>query len=105
MRHNAPILFWRRDLAITMRIPALWRPVVGANHVELEADNLSAALHALVGQFPLLGDQLFDERGEVREAINLFVNDEHVRYRGGLSAPLRDGDEVYIVPMISGGSR
>jgi molybdopterin synthase sulfur carrier subunit len=99
--------FYRRhDLAVTIRIPALWRSAAGgALQVELPTGNLADVLNALVERLPSLGTQLFDERGEVRSAINLFVNQEHVRFRGGLSAPLQDGDEVYIVPMISGGDR
>ena len=93
-------------MAVTIKIPALWRPAAGgAGQVDLPAGNLADVLHALVEQFPSLGTHLFDEMGEVQNAVNLFVNQEHVRFRGGLSMPLQDGDEVYIVPMISGGNR
>jgi molybdopterin synthase sulfur carrier subunit len=93
-------------LAVIIKIPALWRPAVGGtSQVELQASNLADVLNALVERFPSLGAHLLDERGEVRGAINLFVNQEHVRFRGGLSVPLQDGDQVYIVPMISGGGR
>ena len=92
-------------MAVTIKIPALWRPAAGgAGQVDLPAGNLADVLNALVERLPSLSTHLFDERGEVRSAINLFVNQEHVRFRGGLSMPLQDGDEVYIVPMISGGS-
>jgi molybdopterin synthase sulfur carrier subunit len=64
---------------------------------------VAAALAALAKQFPRLNSQLFNERQEVNEALNLFVNGEHTRFRGGMLAPLQDGDEVYIVPMITGG--
>jgi MoaD family protein len=89
---------------ITIKIPALWRPVIGASHVELHANRVCDALDMLVQQFPQLRAQLFDEKGDVHEILNLFVNNEHIRFRGGLAAPLSDGDEVYIVPMITGGS-
>ncbi len=93
-------------MAVTIKIPALWRSAAGgARQVELPAGSLADVLNTLVGRFPSLGKHLFDEKGEVRSAINLFVNKEHVRFRGGLSTPLQDGDEVYIVPMISGGRR
>jgi len=93
-------------LAVTIRIPALWRSAVeGTRQVELPTGSLADVLKALVERFPSLGTYLFDEKGEVQNAINLFVNQEHMRFRGGLSAQLQDGDEVYIVPMISGGSR
>jgi molybdopterin converting factor small subunit len=91
-------------VAITIRIPPLWRSSVGGvKQVELPAGNLPDVLDALIERFPPLGTHLFDERGEIRASLHLFVNQENVRFRGGLSAHLRDGDEVYIVPMITGG--
>ncbi len=93
-------------MVVTIKIPAWWRSAVGgALQVELPTGSLANVLDALVEQFPSLGTHLFDDKGEVRSAINLFVNQEHVRFRGGLSGPLQDGDEIYIVPMISGGTR
>ncbi len=87
----------------TSKIPALWQPIVGAHHVEVQADNVAEALHALVACCPKLHSQLYDEKGNVRDVLHFFVNQEHIRFHGGLDAPLQDGDEVYIVPMISGG--
>ena len=88
---------------INIKIPAVWRPITGASHVSLQAETVATALRALVDCYPQLRAQLFNDRQEVNEGLNLFLNDEHIRYRGGLDAPLRDGDELYIVPLISGG--
>ncbi len=44
-----------------------------------------------------------DEQGRLRESLPVFVNGEHVRYRGGLQTELNDGDEGYIIPLIAGG--
>jgi len=44
-----------------------------------------------------------DEQGRLRESLPVYVNGEHIRYRGGLQAELNDGDEVYIIPLIAGG--
>jgi molybdopterin converting factor small subunit len=44
-----------------------------------------------------------DESGRPRESLQLFVNGEHVRYRGGLACPLAEGDEIYVIPLIAGG--
>ena len=88
---------------VTIKIPALWRPITQASHVDVSARTVAEALHQLIACYPHLGAQLFNTHQEVNEAIHLFVNSEDVRFRGGLAAPLRDGDEVYIVPMISGG--
>ena len=88
---------------VTIKIPALWRPITQASHVDVSARTVAEALHQLIACYPHLGTRLFNAQKEVNEAIHLFVNSEDVRFRGGLDASLRDGDEVYIVPMISGG--
>ena len=44
-----------------------------------------------------------DESGRLRESLQVFVNGESLRYRGGLDSPLADGDEVYVIPLIAGG--
>ncbi len=44
-----------------------------------------------------------DESGRPRESLQLFVNGENVRYRGGLACPLAEGDEIYVIPLIAGG--
>jgi len=44
-----------------------------------------------------------DADGDLRETLNVFINDEHIRYRNGLESMLEGGDEIYIVPLITGG--
>jgi molybdopterin converting factor small subunit len=88
---------------ITIRIPALWRAAVGAAQIEIQAGDVRAALQALVERFPCLREQLFDPQGQPRPSLHLFVNRETIRFRGGMAAALCEGDELYIVPMISGG--
>ncbi len=91
-------------MTVTIKIPALWRPLSGGcSRVPLEANTVAEALGELIQQYPQLDSQLFNERREVNEALNLFVNQEHIRYRGGLNAPLQDGDEVQIIQVFSGG--
>jgi molybdopterin converting factor small subunit len=60
-------------------------------------------LAALVAGYPQLNAQLFDDDGRLHNGLELFVNREAIRFRGGWQAALNDGDEIYIVPMISGG--
>ncbi len=88
---------------ITIKIPALWKPITRVSHVEVQARTVADALQELSKRYPHLGSQLFTEQKEVNDAIHLFVNNEHIRFHGGLDAPLQDGDEVYIVPIFSGG--
>jgi len=92
-------------LAVTIRIPAAWREATDhTERIELPAGDLAVALAALVERFPALRSQVYGADGQVRSALNIFVNREHVRYRGGLSAALHDGDELYIIPMVTGGA-
>lgn len=93
----------RQSMTVTIKIPALWRPITQTGSVSIEANTVNQALQELAGCYPTLKTQLFTAQQEVNDAIHLFVNDEAIRFHGGLDAPLQDGDEVYIVPMISGG--
>ena len=91
-------------MTITIKVPALWRRLSGdCSRIPLQADTVAEALDELIKQYPQLDSLLFNERREVNQALNLFVNREHIRYRGGMAAPLQDGDEVYIVQVFTGG--
>ncbi len=72
--------------------------------MQVPPGSLLQVLQAMVEQYPTLGSYLFTHSGEVHPALNLFINQEHIRYLGGLQASVRDGDEIYIVAMITGGS-
>ncbi len=64
---------------------------------------LAAALSALWAIYPGLRDRIATEQGEIREHINIFIGEEHIRYTGGLASPVRAGSEISIVPAVSGG--
>jgi MoaD family protein len=61
------------------------------------------ALAKLWAQHPGVRDRVLTEQGEVRQHVNVFVGDESIRFTGGLATPVRDGDEISIVPAVSGG--
>jgi molybdopterin converting factor small subunit len=65
--------------------------------------SVTAALHALGARRPGVFARWCDDQGRIRPSLGVFVNNEHVRYRDGLETQLRDGDEVYVIPTISGG--
>ncbi len=75
----------------------------GAARIEVEATNVRAALQALERRYPALHRSVCDETGAVRRHVNLFVNTSHVRDRDGLDTALAPGDEVTILPAVSGG--
>ncbi len=102
-RIHSALLFGRQGMVITIRIPALWRATAGATQVHVEAADVQAALDALIASCPPLAGLMFDKEAQLQKSLQVFVNQEAIRYRGNVSAKLNDGDEIYIVPMISGG--
>ena len=75
----------------------------GAPHLTCEAANLHELFAALDGKFPDLKSHLRDEAGEVRRFLNIYVNEEDIRFLGGASYAFQEGDEVLLVPSIAGG--
>ena len=91
-------------MAITVQIPtALRRLTTGKAQVECSAANLNELFSTLDQQFPDLKPHLRDESGEVRRFLNIYVNEEDIRFLGGPDYAFQDGDEVLLVPSIAGG--
>ncbi len=89
----------------TLKIPSIWRfACQGEAVVQVSPGSLLQVLQAAAEQYPLLKTCFFTSTGEVQPALNLFINQEHIRFLGGLQAPVEDGDEIQMIPMISGGS-
>jgi molybdopterin synthase sulfur carrier subunit len=72
--------------------------------VEAEGATVGDLLADLERRFPGIRARLYDEAGNLRRFVNLYVNDEDVRYLQGEETPLSDGDELSIIPAIAGGS-
>ncbi|HET7224706.1 MAG TPA: ubiquitin-like small modifier protein 1 [Candidatus Eisenbacteria bacterium] len=93
-------------MAVTVHIPgALREHTQGADRVRVpaRAATVHDALASLWAMHPGVRDRVVDERGAVRQHVNVFVGDESIRWTGGLATPVRDGDELWIVPAVSGG--
>jgi molybdopterin synthase sulfur carrier subunit len=75
----------------------------GQRHLVVDAATVREALAALERSHPAVHRSVCDETGAVRRHVNLFVNRSHVRDLGGLEARLSDGDEIAIIPAVSGG--
>jgi molybdopterin synthase sulfur carrier subunit len=67
------------------------------------AASIGDALSLLWKECPAVRDRVLTELGDVRPHVNIFVDGENIRYAGGMSARLRDGSEIMIVPAVSGG--
>jgi sulfur-carrier protein len=89
---------------ITLHVPGPLRASCGgAAELSLQAANVRAALQELERRQPALYRGICDETGAVRRHLNIFVNTDHMRERDGLDTALADGDEVTILPAVSGG--
>jgi len=89
---------------VTVRVPSPLRQCCGgAAQIRLSAPSVRAVLGELERLHPALHRSVCDETGAVRRHVNLFVNTSHVREREGLDTALVPGDEVIILPAVSGG--
>src|SRR3954451_20443638 len=90
-------------MPVEVRIPTILRPYTGDQKaVEASGDSLSALIEDLESNHPGLKDRL-GENGDLRRFVNVYVNDEDVRFLGGLDAALADGDQVVVLPAVAGG--
>lgn len=91
-------------MSIEVRIPTILRPYTKDQKVvSASGSNLSSLISDLDAQYAGLGERLL-ENGALRRFINVYINDEDVRFLGGLDATLTDGDSVTILPAVAGGS-
>ena len=91
-------------MAAKVLIPTPLRELTGgASSVSIEADTVGAVLNALEAAHPGFHDRLFDERGDLRRFVNIFVNGEDIRFLEGQETPVAARDEVSIVPAVAGG--
>lgn len=91
-------------MSITVRVPTQLRTLTGgAGELPLEGSTVGEVLKALDAAHPGMGDRLFDDTGGLRRFVNVFVDDEDVRFLQGLGTELRDGQTVSIVPAVAGG--
>jgi molybdopterin synthase sulfur carrier subunit len=94
---------------VTVVVPrALQRFSDGESRVDLRLSSTGEAtvatvLSALAERYPGVRERTIDERGEVRRHVNVFVDDESVRYAAGVATPVHDGAEITILPAVSGG--
>ena len=91
---------------VTVLIPTPLRgPVDGQAKLELAGATVREILSALADRYPKLRGRLFNERDELNRFVNVFLNNEDVRFLQSLDTPVKDGDGVMLVPAIAGGSR
>jgi molybdopterin synthase sulfur carrier subunit len=91
-------------MPVSVRIPTPLRKYTGGNEsVEVDGSNVGEVLQNLAEQHPDLRDRVFKDDGSVRRFVNVFANDEDIRFQDNLDTEVSDGDSVSIVPAIAGG--
>ncbi len=91
-------------MPIDVRIPTILRPHAGgAKSVAGSGDTLAALLSDLDSRHPGLRGRLVTDQGALHRFVNVYVNDEDVRFTGALETPVKDGDSVTILPAVAGG--
>ena len=91
-------------MPVKVNIPTPLRKLTnGDSEVSVDATQVGELIENLDSEFNGIAGKLLDESGEIRRYVNVFVNDEDIRFLDGKSTSLKDGDEVSIVPAIAGG--
>ena len=91
-------------MAVNVRIPTTMRPLTGGEKlVQLDAGSLLQVIAALEAKHPGMGERLLDSDGALSKFVNIFVDDDDVRYLDGLDTNVDDGWTVSIIPAVAGG--
>lgn len=91
-------------MTVSVRIPTPLRKYTdGQDQVSVEGATVGEALANLAEAHPELKSRIFDDSGTVRRFVNVFANDEDIRFQEQLDTELSEGDQVSIVPAIAGG--
>lgn len=91
-------------MQVTVRIPAPLQKLT-QNQAEVKANgaNIRELIEDLEKKFPGIEERIYDETGKIRRFINIYVNEEDVRFLQQEETPLKDGEEISIIPAIAGG--
>jgi sulfur-carrier protein len=91
-------------MSVTIEIPTAFRRFTnGAPKVDCSAATVAEALDELTTRFPDLSRHVRDESGQIRQFLNVYLNEEDIRFLDGESSILKEGDRVLLVPSIAGG--
>jgi sulfur-carrier protein len=91
-------------MAVEVRLPTLLRPAAdGAASVQANGTTVGEVFAELVGAYPGLKGQLVDDSGSLHKFVNVYVNDDDIRYLDQLDTKIGEGDEISILPAVAGG--
>ncbi|MCX8062603.1 MAG: MoaD/ThiS family protein [Anaerolineales bacterium] len=88
----------------TIRIPTPLRPYTnGQSDIPVSGDTVAQVLDNLVDAYPALRSHIFNENGELRPFVNLFIGEDNINDLQGISTPVQEGDRILLIPSIAGG--
>jgi molybdopterin converting factor small subunit len=89
---------------VSVRVPTILRPYTqGASEVSVEGSTLSEVLESLDTSYPGIKGRVLDDTGELRRFVNVYVDNDDVRFAEGLQTSIKDGGQVSIIPAVAGG--
>ena len=92
-------------MPVDVKLPTMLRAQAdGLSTVSVEGDSVGAAFGALVERYPGLRDNLLDASGGLHKFVNVYKDDDDIRYLDGLDTALKDGDVLSILPAVAGGA-
>jgi sulfur-carrier protein len=91
-------------VAVEVRLPTVLRShAAGATVVTVDGSTIGEVLSKLVAEYPAMASQVLTDQGGLHKFVNIYVDDDDVRYLQGLDTPVADGAEVSILPAVAGG--
>ena len=91
-------------MSVVVRIPTPLRKMTqNEAEVSAEGSDIASLIDDLENNYPGIKDRICDDQGEIRRFVNIYLNDEDIRFLQGQSTSLADGDEISIIPAIAGG--
>lgn len=91
-------------MSVSVRVPTILRPYTkGVSEVSAEGTTLTEVLDSLDASYPGIKGRVLDESGELRRFVNVYVDDDDVRFADGLQTAIKDGGQVSIIPAVAGG--
>ena len=92
-------------MPVQVNLPTVLRPHAGGERtVAVEGDTVGQVLTALVAQYPGMTGQVIDDSGSLHKFVNVYLNDDDVRYLAALDTPVKEGDDLSILPAVAGGA-
>ncbi|MGA2410053.1 MAG: MoaD/ThiS family protein [Candidatus Binataceae bacterium] len=92
-------------MAVKVRVPTpLRRFTAGIDEVPASGDSIKAIITDLERNHPGISERLLDDKGELRRFVNIYLNGDDIRFLNQLNSPVKDGDDISIVPAIAGGA-